>query len=184
MPGSQCVVGGCNNKRDGNMSPHVSCRLSYARNLGKSDLFDRDRCWAKWNGPNSLRSRHSQHVCSEHFLLNDFTLTCRLHWQSGLKYKATLNENAVPSLFGERIAIERSKDPVLRAVFRKRECERDCQSPTISALECKAQQDRPWMWKPYKICPRIPGCYTVFCSTTETNAYCFRLSCRETDCPF
>ena len=90
MP-KECVVGGCKNMPKDGVSFHEF----------PDDALIRDQ-WVKavkstrkfWNGP----SAHSV-VCSNHFVEEDFLLTCRTKKKLGIKTKMYLEKSAIPTGF-------------------------------------------------------------------------------------
>ena len=90
MP-KECVVGGCKNMPKDGVSFHEF----------PDDALIRDQ-WVKavkstrkfWNGP----SAHSV-VCSNHFVEEDFLLTCRTKKKLGIKTKMYLEKSAIPTVF-------------------------------------------------------------------------------------
>lgn len=123
MPGAQCVVGGCTNKRGNNISLHQFPKEQALRDQWikaiKSTGTNVSR--VNWNGPRENTSFNSQLVCSEHFLPTDFTLRTRISLEAGIPYKPQLEERAVPSIFGRKSG---DAERPLRQAFRKRECAR------------------------------------------------------------
>ncbi|XP_053388826.1 THAP domain-containing protein 10-like [Mercenaria mercenaria] len=125
MPGAQCCVCGCTNKRGNNISLHQFPKDSSNRERWIKAVQATGTCFSRagWSGPKS-KSDNAQLVCSEHFEIECFTLTTRLHWKEGLSYKAKIEVTAIPTLFGQNIDNYKQKEPVLRSAFRKRECAR------------------------------------------------------------
>ena len=90
MP-KECVVGGCKNMPKDGVSFHEF----------PDDALIRDQ-WVKavkstrkfWNGP----SAHSV-VFSNHFVEEDFLLTCRTKKKLGIKTKMYLEKSAIPTVF-------------------------------------------------------------------------------------
>ena len=90
MP-KECVVGGCKNMPKDGVSFHEF----------PDDALIRDQ-WVKavkstrkfWNGP----SAHSV-VRSNHFVEEDFLLTCRTKKKLGIKTKMYLEKSAIPTVF-------------------------------------------------------------------------------------
>ena len=98
MPGAQCCVGGCSNRRGTNISLH-----KFPKDVELREKWVKAICFT---GTSVSRSGwkptvlgHSQLVCSEHFEYEAFTRTSRFHWEEGLTYKACLEEWATPTLF-------------------------------------------------------------------------------------
>ena len=125
MP-KECVVGGCKNMPKDGVSFHEF----------PDDALIRDQ-WVKavkstrkfWNGP----SAHSV-VCSNHFVEEDFLLTCRTKKKLGIKTKMYLEKSAIPTVFA------RPTPNLTEDVYKK-----DYQTPARKnrqALENKRERQR------------------------------------------
>ena len=83
-----------------------------------------------WQGPRKNGSANAQLVCSEHFELSMFTSTTRTKWSLCLTCRAVLNDDAIPTLFGDKVRKSNVQSATTaRPVVRKREVQRVCFRP-------------------------------------------------------
>ncbi|WAR27486.1 LOW QUALITY PROTEIN: hypothetical protein MAR_013190, partial [Mya arenaria] len=126
MGRSRCCVGGCSNVPGNGISLHTfpkeeKLRKQWIRSI---QMTGSECSRAGWQGPSKNGSANAQLVCSEHFELTMFTMTTRTKWSLGLAYRTALIDEAIPTLFGDKVRKSNLDQVQARPVVRKREVRR------------------------------------------------------------
>ncbi|WAR27817.1 hypothetical protein MAR_013521 [Mya arenaria] len=139
MGRSRCCVGGCSNVPGNGISLHTfpkeeKLRKQWIRSI---QMTGSECSRAGWQGPSKNGSANAQLVCSEHFELTMFTMTTRTKWSLGLAYRTALIDEAIPTLFGDKVRKSNLDQVQARPVVRKREVRR-----ILSDYNQKGQVDK------------------------------------------
>ncbi|WAR00719.1 hypothetical protein MAR_025091 [Mya arenaria] len=139
MGRSRCCVGGCSNVPGNGISLHTfpkeeKLRKQWIRSI---QMTGSECSRAGWQGPSKNGSANAQLVCSEHFELTMFTMTTRTKWSLGLTYRTALIDEAIPTLFGDKVRKSNLDQVQARPVVRKREVRR-----ILSDYNQKGQVDK------------------------------------------
>ncbi|PIK43232.1 putative THAP domain-containing protein 1-like [Apostichopus japonicus] len=129
--GKRCVVGGCSNTHQQNVSLHKFPKDSKYHRLWVAAV---KRTRKDWLGPSS-----QSYVCGAHFTSESFVSSYRLSAQLGIGAPTTrrLQDNAVPSIFGESISKSRDEIGTSRPVVAKLDRKRLMAGPTETGTPSK-----------------------------------------------